>query len=175
VGRLESGQEIGSDRFRGNGRRLGDWARGCVQTNGRDSRRIGQGAIHPFGDPAVVASQGTAGFELTREAADLDAMVVPVGGGGLVCGIAASLRRDNKGPRIIGVESRGATALATGVEAGKPVTIEPSSVADGLLAPFTTQLCIDLVASHEIELIDVGEPEIKDAMRGIYTRGKLGV
>jgi len=133
----------------------------------------GRVLIHPFGDPAVVAGQGTVGLELRRDVPDLDAVVVPVGGGGLVCGIAAALRSGGKGPRIIGVEPRDAAALAAGVDAGKPVTIEPSSVDDGLLAPFTTQLCIDLAGSHGIELLDVSEPEITAAMRQTYARGKL--
>lgn len=129
--------------------------------------------IHPFGDPWVVAGQGTVGLELVRDVPDLDAVVVPVGGGGLVCGIAAALRSRGKGPRVIGVEPEEAAALAAGVAAGAPVTLEPRSIADGLLAPFTTDLCIDIAAAYGIELVQVGEPAIEDAMRLTYAAGRL--
>jgi len=133
----------------------------------------GRVLIHPFADPWVIAGQGTVGLELARDLRELDAVIVPVGGGGLVCGIAAALRSGGDGPRVIGVEPRGAAAVAEGVAAGAPVTIEPRSLADGLLAPFTTQICIDLVKAHGIELVQVDEPDIATAMKRVYAEAKL--
>jgi threonine dehydratase len=129
--------------------------------------------IHPFADPWVIAGQGSVGLELVRDVAGLDAVVVPVGGGGLICGIAAALRSGGDGPRVIGVEPREAAALAAGVAAGVPVAIEPRSVADGLMAPFTTQICIDLVKTLGIELVTVDESAIRAAMRRLYVDAKL--
>ena len=134
----------------------------------------GRVLIHPFADRWVIAGQGTVGLELVREVEGLDAVVVPVGGGGLVCGIAAALRsQGGAGPRVVGVEPVEAAALADGVAAGAPVTIEPRSVADGLLAPFTTQTCIDLVVALGIELVRVDEQAIARAMRHVYADAKL--
>ena len=133
----------------------------------------GRVLVHPFADPWVIAGQGTVGLELVRDVPDLGAVIVPVGGGGLVCGIAAALRSRGDGPRVIGVEPADARSLAAGVAAGMPVTIEPRSVADGLLAPFTSQLCVDLVKAHDIELVRVDEADIAQAMRRIYADAKL--
>ena len=133
----------------------------------------GRVLIHPFADPWVIAGQGTVGLELARDVGEFDSVIVPVGGGGLVCGIAAAVRSGGKGPRVIGVEPCDAAALADGVAAGEPVTIAPRSMADGLLAPFTTQICIDLVREHGIELVQVEESEIAGAMRQLYAEAKL--
>lgn len=129
--------------------------------------------IHPFADPTVIAGQGTVGLELARDVGSFDTVVVPVGGGGLVCGIAAALRSAGQGPRVVGVEPESAAALAEGVAAGSPVGVDPASIADGLLAPFTSQICIDMVKAYGVELVTVEDSAIERAMRRIYTHGKL--
>ncbi len=158
------------------GARVDDSAAGPAKAFARMEEiraETGQVFVHPFADPWVIAGQGTVGLELARELDEHDVVLVPVGGGGLVCGIAAALRSDGKGPRVIGVEPAGAAALATGVAAGAPVTIEPRSLADGLLAPFTSQLCIDLVKAHGVELVQVDEGAIALAMKRLYVNAKL--
>src|SRR5256885_8918246 len=87
----------------------------------------GRTLVHPFDDPLVIAGQGTVGLELAEDAPDADVVVVPVGGGGLISGIAAAVDA-----RVVAVEPKGSAALAEGLAAGEPVTIQPRSIADGL-------------------------------------------
>src|SRR5262249_6465782 len=92
--------------------------------------------VHPFDDPAIIAGQGTAGLEILEDVQDVDAVVVPVGGGGLISGVAAALKQTNPRIRVIGVEPTGADVMTRSLAEGKPVRMEARSVADGLAAPF---------------------------------------
>jgi threonine dehydratase len=124
--------------------------------------------VHPFDDARVVAGQGTLGLELLAQVDGLEAVVVPVGGGGLIAGVASAVDC-----RVVGVEPERAASLTAGLEAGEPVRIEPSSIADGLNAPFTgvgtLAVCRELVD----EVVLVTEDEIAEGMRFLYTRAKL--
>src|SRR5512145_3204589 len=87
--------------------------------------------IHPFDDEAVIAGQGTIGLELLDQVPNLDAVLVPVGGGGLVSGVAIALKSLSPGTRVIGVEAEVIPAMVAALEAGKPVTIEnANTIAD---------------------------------------------
>ena len=99
-------------------------------------REQGLTYINGFDDPAIIAGQGTIGLEIARQVPDLDAIIVPIGGGGLIAGIALALRKLKPGVRIIGVEPRRAASWAAAVAAGYPVEIamEPT-LADGLSVP----------------------------------------
>jgi threonine dehydratase len=89
--------------------------------------------IHPFADPAVMAGNGTIGLELIEDAADLDTVLVPWGGGGLACGIASALRATQPGVRVYAVEIAGAAPLTASFAAGRPVSIDPQrSFIDGI-------------------------------------------
>jgi threonine dehydratase len=92
--------------------------------------------VHPFDDPMVIAGNGTAGLELLEDLPDVDVVVVPVGGGGLICGVAAAVKTVRPGCRVVGVEPVTSNAVSLAVERGEIVTIDPVSVADGLGAPF---------------------------------------
>ncbi len=92
--------------------------------------------VHPFDDPMVIAGNGTAGLELVDDLPDVDVVVVPVGGGGLICGVAAAVKALRPDCRIVGVEPVGSNAVSLAIERGEIVTIDPVSVADGLGAPF---------------------------------------
>ena len=126
--------------------------------------------VHPFDDPVVVAGAGTVGLEIEEDAPDADAVLVAVGGGGLVSGVVGALGMS--GPiRVIAVEPETSQALHAGIEAGRPVHVEPISIADGLNAPFAGRLAIE--ACRSIERVLVTEDEIKDAFRFLYSRTKL--
>ena len=89
--------------------------------------------MHPFEDPFVLAGAGTVGLEIEEDAPDADAVIVPVGGGGLVSGHPD---RDRRRVRVIAVEPEPSRALHAGIEHGGPTPSTPTSIADGLNAPF---------------------------------------
>jgi threonine dehydratase len=124
--------------------------------------------IHPFDDPIVIAGQGTVGLEIEEDAPDVDAVIVPVGGGGLISGLQTALEGRT---RVIAVEPETSTALTSAIENGAPVTVEPTSIADGLNAPFAGALPLR-ICGH-LERLLVSESEIKAAFRFVYERAKL--
>ncbi|HEV8603175.1 MAG TPA: threonine/serine dehydratase [Gaiellaceae bacterium] len=129
----------------------------------------GRALVHPFDDPLVIAGQGTVGLEILEDVPDVAVIVVPVGGGGLVSGIAAAAG----GRRVIAVEPEGSDALHRGLAAGRPVPIEPRSLADGLSAPFAGEHPIRICRALAVESVLVSEEELAEGMRFLYGRAKL--
>ncbi|HZB34554.1 MAG TPA: threonine/serine dehydratase [Gaiellaceae bacterium] len=129
----------------------------------------GRTLVHPFDDPLVVAGQGTVGLEIAEDLPDVDVVVVPVGGGGLVAGIATAL----PDTRIVGVEPSTSNALSAGLAAGEPTPVAPRSIADGLNAPFAGELPIQIAKERDLEVVVAEEDEIEDGMRFLYERAKL--
>jgi threonine dehydratase len=136
---------------------------------GELQEETGRTLVHPFGDRLVVAGQGTVGLEIADDVPDVDVVVVPVGGGGLVAGIATAL----PDIRIVGVEPTTSNALSAGVEAGEPVPVVPQSIADGLNAPFAGELPIRIARERGLEVVLVDDDEIEEGMRFLYGRAKL--
>jgi threonine dehydratase len=130
----------------------------------------GRTLVHPFDDPVVIAGAGTVGLEIEDDAPDADAVVVPVGGGGLISGIQTALAGRM---RVVAVEPERSTALHTGLEHGEPTHVEPTSIADGLNAPFAGKLALEIC--RDLERVLVTEDEIEDAFRTLYQRAKLAV
>jgi threonine dehydratase len=124
--------------------------------------------VHPFDDPVVLAGQGTVGLEIEEDAPDADAVVVPVGGGGLIGGIQAAI---GDTMRVVAVEPERSPALHEAIAAGAPVPVEPTSVADGLNAPFAGRIATHTTRHLERHL--VSEDEIAEAFRFLYERAKL--
>jgi threonine dehydratase len=124
--------------------------------------------VHPFDDPVLQAGHGTAGLEIVEDIPDVEAIVVPVGGGGLVAGIASAVDC-----RVIGVEPESAPTLSAALADGSPVHIEPRSIADGLNAPFTGEGTLAVCRERVDEVVLVSDEEIADAMRFLYLRAKL--
>lgn len=129
--------------------------------------------IHPFDDPLVVAGQGTVGLEILEDVPGVDTIVVSTGGGGLVSGIAAACVP--AGVRVVAVEPELSPALREGLAAGESVPVTPASLADALSAPFAGALPIALCRALGVEVVLVGEEEIRDAFRFLYQRAKLAV
>jgi threonine dehydratase len=129
----------------------------------------GRTLVHPFDDPLVAAGQGTVGLELAEDVPEVDTVVVPVGGGGLISGIAAAL----PDKQVIGVEPVDSKALTLGLAQGEPVPVSPRSIADGLNAPFCGTLAIEVAREYGVQLVQVEEAEIEDAFRFLYQRAKL--
>ena len=128
----------------------------------------GRTLVHPFDDPYVIAGQGTVGLELAEDAPDVDVVVVPVGGGGLVSGIAAAVDA-----RVVAVEPERSAALHDALAAGGSVPVEADSIADGCNAPFAGELPLAICRARGVASVLVTEDEIGEAVRFLYTRAKL--
>jgi threonine dehydratase len=129
----------------------------------------GRTLVHPFDDPLVIAGQGTVGLEILEDVPDSEVLVVPVGGGGLVTGIALAA----EGRRVVAVEPELSPALNRGLAAGQSVPVEPASIADGLSAPFAGERAVEICGALGVESVLVTEDEIVDGMHFAYGRAKL--
>jgi len=129
--------------------------------------------VHPFDDPALHAGHGSLGLELLEDVADLDVVVVPVGGGGLISGVATAVKGRRPQARVVGVEPEGAAALRPALELGEVVPIEPRTIADGLGAPFTGEHSLAVCRERVDEVVLVSDDEIAAGMRFLYGRAKL--
>ena len=132
--------------------------------------------VHPFDDEAIVAGQGTVGAEILDELPDVGTVVVPVGGGGLIAGIATLLAHEGRDVRVYGVEPEGAAAMARSLEAGEAVHLdEVASVADGLAPPMAGEITYAHVAAYVEDVVTVSDAQIVEALREMLVRTKLVV
>jgi threonine dehydratase len=129
----------------------------------------GRTFVHPYDDPMVIAGHSTLGREIVEEAPDVDLIVVPVGGGGLVAGVALG----GAGRRVVGVEPEGSAALYAALQAGRPVPVVPDTIADALTAPQAGEHPLRICTDHNIEAVLVTEDEIRGGFRFLYERAKL--
>jgi threonine dehydratase len=130
--------------------------------------------IHPFDDLAIMAGHGTVGLELLDDVPDLDAVVVPVGGGGLISGIATAVKSARPEVRVIGVEPMGADGVRRGLVAGHPVTLDrTTTIADGLAAPFAGEHTLRHIRQLVDDIVLVNDEDIVGALRLIMQRCKL--
>jgi threonine dehydratase len=132
--------------------------------------QTGRTLVHPFDHPRTIAGQGTVGLELLEDVPQADVVVVPIGGGGLIAGVATAVAGR---ARVVGVEPDRSPAMHAALEAGEPVPVSPSSVADGLGAPFAGSLTLEIVKELVERVVLVTEAEIEEAMRFLYARAKL--
>ncbi len=140
------------------------------------ARETGATVIPPFDDPHVIAGQGTIGLEILTQLPDLDAVVVPVSGGGLVSGIGLAVRAYRPDVRIIGVCAENAAAMYASIQVGRVIAVEESatladSLRGGLGAP--NNYTFDLVSDLGIEMVQVSEVDIEEAMRTLLQTSGL--
>jgi threonine dehydratase len=129
--------------------------------------------IHPFDDPAVMAGQGTIGLELLEQMPQLEAVVVPIGGGGLIGGIACAVKQSRPGIRVIGVQTSRLASMAAAIEAHRPVTIEAATtIADGIAVRRAGDLTLPMVERYVDEIVTVDEDEIASAILMLLEREK---
>jgi threonine dehydratase len=132
--------------------------------------------VHPFDDPHVIAGQGTVALEILEQEPETDAIVVPVGGGGLVSGVAVAAKALRPGVKVIGVETEVLPCMLQAVEAGRPVTLEPANtVADGIAVKRAGDLTLEHVRRHVDEIVTVSEEEIASAILYLLEREKTVV
>lgn len=130
--------------------------------------------VSPFAHPDVIAGQGTVMLEILDEFPEVEQVIVPVGGGGLLCGTALVAKTLRPDIRIVGVEPEGSTAVLQGLRAGQPVRIARNeTIADGLSAPFTGEMVIALATQYVDDMITLTDDEIAKALVLVLSRTKL--
>lgn len=132
--------------------------------------------IHPFDDPAIIAGQGTLGVELIEQMPEPGTVVVPVGGGGLISGIAAAVKTLCPGTRLIGVEADATTPYIASREAGQPIAVPPRfTVADGIAVARPSELCFRHIEQFVDDLVTVTDGQMMLGVTLLLERAKLMV
>ncbi|HLW58422.1 MAG TPA: threonine/serine dehydratase [bacterium] len=130
--------------------------------------------VHPYDDRHVIAGQGTMGLEILEDLPEAEVVVVPIGGGGLISGIAAAVKLTRPTIRVIGVEPQGAPTLRRALDHGAPVRLDSvDTIADGLTGPIAGELTLEAVQRFVDDVLLVSDEEIAAAMWLILERTKL--
>jgi threonine dehydratase len=127
---------------------------------------------HPFDDPDVIAGHGSIGLEILDDLPEVDVVVVGIGGGGLISGVAAALKERRPGVRVYGVEPIESNAVSLGLERNEIVTIQPRSVADGLGAPFAGEWTLAMCRRYLDGIVLLDDPTILFGLRFAAERMK---
>ena len=141
-----------------------------------EEKRTGATFVHPFDDPLGLAGAGTAGLEIVEQAPDVGCVVVPIGGGGLMAGVASAVKALVPACRVVGVELEAGPGMSPALAAGKPIPVpRPTTLADGLTPPFVGGIPFEVAREAVDEIVLVSEAEIEEAMRALLTRARLCV
>lgn len=137
--------------------------------------RDGLSYIHPFSDPAVIAGQGTVGREMLDQAPQIDTLLVAIGGGGLISGIATAAKAMKPGIRVIGVEPVGAPTLSESLAAGQPITLAKIDTAAVTLAPRrSAEINFEIIRRNVDEIVLVSDEEMRKAARWLWFEMGIG-
>jgi len=140
----------------------------------RDARNLT--LVHPFDDPHIIAGQGTVGLEIVEDLPDVDVVVVAIGGGGLISGVASAVKSSRPGARVFGVEPEGAPTLWTALRRNAVTRLHSiDTIADGLTAPMAGELTLAAVRRFVDEVVLVSDTEIREAMKAVLEYAKLVV
>jgi len=140
----------------------------------RDER--GLTGVHPFDDEDVITGHGSLGLELLADRPDLAAVLVPVGGGGLISGVATAVKLLKPDIRVIGIEPEQADVVSRSLAAGEPQRLLTArSIADGLAAPVCGTRNLPLIQQYVDEVVGVGEEALLEATRLVMSRTKLAL
>jgi threonine dehydratase len=131
--------------------------------------------VHPFDDEQLIAGQGTLGLEIIQDWPNVDVIVVPIGGGGLISGVAMAAKSHNPRIRVIGVESSDGPAMKMSVEAGHLVTIDCGTIIDGLRVKRAGEITFSVVQRFVDEIVALPDRDMFDAMIWVMERCKLVV
>ncbi|MDJ1432367.1 threonine ammonia-lyase [Halostagnicola sp. A-GB9-2] len=130
--------------------------------------------LHAFDDPDVMAGQGTIGLEILEDCPDVDTVVVPIGGGGLISGIATAIKGQRPDVRVIGVQAEGASSAASSLEKGELVTIDSvDTVADGIATRSIGEQTFPIIQERVDEVVTVSDPQIATALVQLLERSKI--
>ena len=131
--------------------------------------------VHPFDDAQLIAGQGTLGLEIVQDWPNVDAVIVPIGGGGLISGVSMAVKGHNPKIRVIGVESSDGPAMQRSVAAGKLETIDCKTIIDGLRVRRVGELNLSVVQRFVDDIVTLPDREIFEAMIWVMERCKLVV
>ena len=132
--------------------------------------------IHPFDDECIIAGQGTLGLEILEQLPDVDVILVPIGGGGLISGIAAAVKQLKPECRVIGVQAAGAPSMFHALRKQQVITLpKVDTIADGIKVKTPGQLTFDLCRRYVDEVVTVSENEIASAILSVLEKQKLVV
>ena len=138
----------------------------------RDSE--GYTFVHPFNDEDVIAGQGTIGLEILEQVPDVDAVIVPVGGGGLISGVAFAIKHLNPNVKVYGVQAAGAPSMVKSVKEGQIRRLASvSTIADGIAVKEPGDLTYDIISEYVDELVTVTDDEIAAAILALIEQQKL--
>lgn len=130
--------------------------------------------IHPFNDPDVIAGQGTIGLEILRQLPDVDVVVVPIGGGGLISGVAYTIKQLNPKIKVYGVQAAGAPSMVNSIRDGKIERLDNvSTIADGIKVKEPGQHTFDICSKYVDEIVTVTDDEIAAAILALIEQQKL--
>lgn len=130
--------------------------------------------VHPFDDELICAGAGTAGLELVEQIDDLDVVVIPIGGGGLISGMVVAIKEMNPKIRVYGVEPTGAPSMRLSLDAGHAVHLQSvNTIADGLAAPMAGELNYEIVRRYLDDVVLIQDDVIADAVRELLSSAKL--
>lgn len=148
----------------------------CIASAREHAQAHGAVYVPPFDDPVVIAGQGTVGLEIAEEGSGAEVVVVPVGGGGLISGVAVSLAHVRPRVRVVGVEAAGAAAMRASLEAGRCIALESlTTMADGIAVRSPSTLTFDHVQAYVDDVVTVSEEEISGALLLLLERAKAVV
>jgi threonine dehydratase len=129
--------------------------------------------VHAYDDPHIVAGQGTLGIEILDQVSEVDTVVVPIGGGGLIGGVATAIDDRHPDVRVVGVQADGAATVPESLAKGSPVSIDdPTTIADGLATGSISELTFELIEAHVDDVVLVSDDEIAAAIRFLAERAK---
>ncbi len=129
--------------------------------------------VHAYDDPAVIAGQGTLGLEILEQVPDLDTVVVPIGGGGLISGIATAMTAAEHDVRVVGVQAEKASTVPQSLQKGEPVeNATPDTIADGIATGGVSDRTYEIIERHVDEVVTVSETEIAEATLYLLERTK---
>jgi threonine dehydratase len=129
--------------------------------------------VHPYDDPAIIAGQGTLGIEILEQVPDVDTIIVPIGGGGLIGGVAAAIADRKPSVRVVGVQSEGAATVPESLRKGSPVSIDdPVTIADGIATGSVSERTFELIKAHVDSVVLVSDDDIATAIRFLIEHAK---
>jgi threonine dehydratase len=139
----------------------------------RRSHQFGMTFVHPFDDEVVIAGQGTMGLEILEQVPDVEAIVAPIGGGGLIAGVACAVKETNRKVRVIGVQPARLPSMKVAIAEGHPVTLSPAAtIADGIAVRRAGEKTLPLIQRYVDDIVTVDEEEIANAILLLLEREK---
>ncbi|NLB92098.1 MAG: threonine ammonia-lyase [Bacteroidales bacterium] len=153
---------------------IGDTFDDAVNAAVEFGKKSGATFVHPFNDPYIIAGQGTIGLEIFEQLREIEDVVVPIGGGGLISGIAIALKQLNPRIRVIGVEADGAQSMKASMGKGEPVTLNSAyTIADGIAVKSPGNLTFDVTRKLVDELVVVNDAEMARTGYLLLQRAKI--